>query len=52
MTPIAIVGMACRLPGADSVDEFWKLLVEERGAVVEFPPHRLNRQLYYDERKG
>ena len=24
--PVAIVGMACRLPGADNLDQFWSLL--------------------------
>jgi acyl transferase domain-containing protein len=25
--PIAIVGMACRLPGADNLEQFWQLLI-------------------------
>ena len=44
--------MACRLPGGDDLDGFWTLLNEGRDAVVEFPPHRLNRELYYDRRRG
>lgn len=28
--PLAIVGMACRYPGAESVSEFWQLLLDER----------------------
>ena len=51
-TPIVVVGMSCRLPGAEGLDEYWTLLTESRDAVVEFPPHRLNRDLYYDGRKG
>ncbi|MBQ1076839.1 KR domain-containing protein, partial [Micromonospora sp. C31] len=35
--PIAIVAMGCRLPGADSPEEFWSLLVEGRDAVGPFP---------------
>ena len=31
--PIAIVGMSCRLPGADSIDAYWRLLVDGRDAV-------------------
>ncbi|WP_231950386.1 type I polyketide synthase [Allokutzneria albata] len=38
--PIAIVGMACRLPGADSVDELWDLLAEGRDATSETPADR------------
>ena len=33
--PIAIVGMACRFPGADNVEAFWQLLLEGKNAVTE-----------------
>src|SRR5687768_12010440 len=33
---IAIVGMACRLPGARNLDEYWRLLCEGRDALTEF----------------
>ena len=26
--PIAIVGMSCRFPGAESLDAFWRLLID------------------------
>jgi acyl transferase domain-containing protein/NADPH:quinone reductase-like Zn-dependent oxidoreductase/thioesterase domain-containing protein/acyl carrier protein len=39
--PIAIVGMACRLPGGvSSPEQMWRLLVEETDAVSEFPEGR------------
>jgi thioester reductase-like protein len=38
--PIAIVGMACRFPGAENLDAYWALLCEGRDAVVEIPPLR------------
>ena len=38
---IAIVGMACRFPGADSVDEFWKLLISGISMVEPLPSDRL-----------
>ncbi|MET8545283.1 beta-ketoacyl synthase N-terminal-like domain-containing protein, partial [Kitasatospora sp. NPDC004799] len=38
--PIAVVGMACRLPGAPDVDAFWQLLVDGRDAVTEVPARR------------
>ncbi len=36
--PIAIVGMACRFPGADSVEAFWRLLANGVDAVMEGEP--------------
>ena len=36
--PIAIVGMACRFPGASDLDAFWRLLVEGKSAVTEGVP--------------
>jgi len=50
--PLAIIGMGCRLPGADNLDEFWRLVLEGRCAVREIPPEILDRELYYDPRKG
>ncbi len=51
-SPLAIVGMACRLPGADGLQAYWNLLREGGSAVDELPPDRLDRELYYDPRKG
>ena len=36
--PIAIVGMACRFPGSESLSDFWRQLVAGENAVVEGPP--------------
>ncbi len=36
--PIAVVGMACRFPGAPDLDSFWRLLVEGGNAVTEGVP--------------
>ncbi|GAA4850003.1 SDR family NAD(P)-dependent oxidoreductase [Kitasatospora terrestris] len=38
--PVAIVGMAGRFPGADSVEELWQLLAEGRDAVGPVPADR------------
>ncbi|MBG6136720.1 type I polyketide synthase [Longispora fulva] len=36
MEPIAVIGMACRLPGAGSLAQFWRNLVEGVDAVRDF----------------
>ena len=38
--PVAIVGMACRLPGADDPDELWELVRAGVDAIGELPPDR------------
>ncbi|WP_158881682.1 type I polyketide synthase [Amycolatopsis anabasis] len=38
--PVAIVGLACRFPGASTVDEFWSLLAEGESAIGEIPDGR------------
>jgi phthiocerol/phenolphthiocerol synthesis type-I polyketide synthase C len=38
--PIAIIGIACRFPGADGLDAFWKLLVNGRDGIREVPDGR------------
>jgi amino acid adenylation domain-containing protein len=41
--PIAIVGMAGRLPGASGIDEFWSHLVEGRESITFFSDEELRR---------
>ncbi len=50
--PLAIVGMACRLPGARSLDEFWQLVVSAGDATGELPESAFDRALYFDPRRG
>ncbi|MFD3588749.1 SDR family NAD(P)-dependent oxidoreductase [Streptomyces sp. NPDC058683] len=38
--PVAVVGLACRLPGAGNPAEFWRLLREGRDALGEPGPRR------------
>ena len=37
---IAIVGIACRFPGADDIDEFWKVLKNGEDHVQIIPQER------------
>jgi len=38
--PIAIVGMGCRLPGANNPQEFWQLLEDGKDAITSVPDER------------
>lgn len=38
--PMAIVGMACRVPGASDLAAFWDLLCRGGDAIVDIPPDR------------
>ena len=47
--PIAVIGAGCRFPGgADSLESFWQLLVDEVDAISEVPADRWDLQQYYD----
>ena len=46
--PIAIVGMACRLPGACSLESFWALQRDGVDAVTEVPADRWDASRFYD----
>lgn len=38
--PLAVIGMACRFPGAGSLAEFWDLLLDGRSGVTQVPGDR------------
>ncbi|MCB9100063.1 MAG: amino acid adenylation domain-containing protein [Anaerolineales bacterium] len=50
--PIAIVGMSCRFPGANSLQEFWQLLRDGVDAITEVPAERWDIAAYYDPEPG
>lgn len=46
--PIALVGIGCRFPGANSPDDFWDLLQNGRDLIREIPGDRWDVDSYYD----
>ncbi|WP_197513970.1 type I polyketide synthase, partial [Mycobacterium sp. 1165178.9] len=52
-TPIAVIGMACRLPGGiTSPDQLWEALLRGDDLVTEVPPERWDADEYYDPQPG
>ncbi|MEL6900560.1 MAG: beta-ketoacyl synthase N-terminal-like domain-containing protein [Cyanobacteria bacterium J06606_4] len=49
---IAVIGMGCRFPGAATLDDYWKLLLDGEDAVQSVPPSRWDVDAYYDARSG
>lgn len=46
--PIAIIGIGCRFPQANSPEAFWQLLKEGKQAVTSIPPQRWSEEDYDD----
>ncbi|KAI1761226.1 putative polyketide synthase [Hypoxylon sp. FL1150] len=50
-TPIAVIGFSLKFPGdACSADQFWKMLMEKRSAMTNFPSDRINLAGHYHPR--
>lgn len=53
VVPVAVIGMACRLPGAvDSPERLWEALLRGDDFVTEIPPDRWDADEYYDPEPG
>jgi acyl transferase domain-containing protein/acyl carrier protein len=53
LTPVAVIGMACRLPGGiDSPEQLWEALLRGDDLVTEIPPDRWDADEYYDPQPG
>src|SRR5579859_6629592 len=50
--PIAIIGMGCRFPGANSPEALWDLLISGRDAISEVPPDRFPVDEFYAPQGG
>jgi acyl transferase domain-containing protein/surfactin synthase thioesterase subunit len=46
--PLAIVGMSCRFPQAQNLDEFWELLKNKKSTISEISKERWDASKYYD----
>ncbi|KGE17188.1 type I polyketide synthase [Paenibacillus wynnii] len=46
---IAIVGLSCRFPGAESPEEFWNNLLEGKQSISEIPSSRWDLAEYYSD---
>lgn len=49
--PIAIIGAACRLPGASSIDALWTMLEGGMDAVTVLPADRFNQAAFFHPRR-
>jgi acyl transferase domain-containing protein/acyl-CoA synthetase (AMP-forming)/AMP-acid ligase II/acyl carrier protein len=45
--PVAIIGIGCRLPGANGADAFWQLLRDGIDAITEVPAERWDARAFY-----
>ncbi|MEE9533433.1 MAG: polyketide synthase, partial [Acidimicrobiia bacterium] len=52
MKPIAITGIGCRLPKANSPAQLWRSLCSAQSAIEEIPDARYNAEAAYDPRPG
>jgi polyketide synthase 5 len=53
VTPVAIIGMACRLPGGiESPEQLWETLLRGDDLVTEIPPERWDADDFYDPEPG
>src|SRR5690349_13120082 len=46
---IAVVGMACRFPGANHPDEFWENILRGEISITTIPAQRWNYKDYYGD---
>ncbi|MGC5053621.1 beta-ketoacyl synthase N-terminal-like domain-containing protein [Micromonospora sp. DT48] len=50
--PIAVTGLACRFPGADGPEAYWRLLSSSDSGIVDIPEERWSVDRYYADQPG
>lgn len=51
-TAIAVIGMACKMPNAETTEQLWQNLMAGKDAVTEVPASRWDHSLYFDADKS
>jgi len=49
---VAIVGIACHLPGAVDYNQFWQNLITEKKSIQEIPQDRWDVSKYYSAHRN
>lgn len=53
VVPVAVIGMACRLPGGiDSPEKLWQAVIGSEDLITEVPPERWDVDEFYDPERG
>jgi microcystin synthetase protein McyD len=52
MSDVAVIGMACRFPGAEDPDAFWDLISARRAAIRIIPDERWKDAEFFDPNPG
>ncbi len=50
--PIAVVGLACRFPGANDADTYWENILKDVYSIAPLPPERFHEARYFDPEIG
>ena len=50
--PIAVIGLACKLPGGENPEAFWQLLEAGGDGTCEIPADRWDVERFYDPQPG
>ena len=48
---IAVVGMGCTLPHADTPDELWQNILDKRYSISPMPESRMDKDVFYDKNR-